>query len=339
MPAEWEPHSATWVAWPSHANLWGEEDLALVQEEFTQLCRAIASAPAGKTGERLKILFTENRGEEARRAFAGVAADFYDIGFGDIWLRDTAPIFLTSQNALAAGVFQFNGWGGKYDLPHDTTVGKNIAEASGVRRLEFPWILEGGSIEVDGQGTCLTTEQCLLNPNRNEGLEKADIENKLRHALGVEKILWLREGLLNDHTDGHIDTLARFIAPGEVVCMRSSAVDDPNAAVLAEIQKDLEAMTDARGRKLRVHTIPSPGRVVDEDRILPASYVNFYIANHTVVVPTYGVPTDTEAVRELAPLFPTRRVVGVSARVLLRGGGAFHCITQQQPQTGVSHGK
>ena len=192
---------------------------------------------------------------------------------------------------------------------------------------------EGGSFFVDGEGTLLTTEQCLLNPNRNPGMSQADLEAALREGLGAQKVLWLDEGLLNDHTDGHIDTLARFVAPGVVVCMEARDPADPNAATLARLAADLEAMTDAQGRRLRVVRIPSPGAVLDEaGELMPASFVNFYIGNRTVVVPTYGTPFDDEAVAALAPLFPGRRVAGRSARAILSGGGAFHCITQQQPE-------
>jgi len=339
MPAEWEPHVAVWVAWPSHADLWGEGDLAGVQKEFIDLCRAITYAPPGATPERLKVLFAEGRGDEARQALAGLPADFYDIEFGDIWLRDTAPVFLVNGKDMAAGLFQFNGWGGKYDLPDDMTVGPRIAAATGIRRLEFPWILEGGSVEVDGEGTCLTTEECLLNSNRNSSFERAEIENKLRHALGVEKILWLRKGLLNDHPDGHVDTVARFTAPGEVVCMLPNGADDPNTNVLKDIRAALETFTDARGRKLKVHTIPSPGLVTKDGRAQPASYVNFYISNHAVAVPTYGSASDAAAVQAISRLFPGRKTFGLSASVLLGGGGAFHCITQQEPKPGAHHAK
>jgi agmatine deiminase len=199
--------------------------------------------------------------------------------------------------------------------------------------LEHDWVLEGGSVEVDGQGTVLTTRQCLLNPNRNPGLDQADLEKSLREGLGAEKVLWLEEGLIHDHTDGHIDTLARFVAPGVVVCMEAHDVNDPNAATLDRLAADLAGFTDARGRRLRVVRIPSPGVVRDEGgELLPASFVNFYIGNRSVVVPTYGTPYDEAALAELAPLFPGRRILGRSARAILSGGGAFHCITQQQPE-------
>lgn len=334
MPAEWEKHEACWVAWPSHAELWGEEDLAAVQLEFISLCRAISYAPPGEQGEKLKVLAPNPmRLQNAREALSGLPASFFEIGFGDIWLRDTGPIFLrTASGSLEAGCFVFNGWGEKFNLRYDDEVSQRIAETTPYPQSAFRWILEGGSVEVDGQGTLLTTEQCLLNRNRNSDLSRTEIEGKLREALGAKKILWLRDGLTNDHTDGHIDTLARFIAPGKIVCMRASGKDDPNAQILKDIEDDLRKMQDAQGRPLEVFTIPSPGRIESpEGKILAASYVNFYISNHSVVVPTYGSEFDSEALKGLAELFPGRRVIGSPAMTLLRGGGAFHCITQQEP--------
>ncbi len=335
MPAEWEPHKACWVAWPSHAELWGEEELVEVQKEFVELCRAISYAPSGSVGEALCVLAPNPmRAEQARQALSGLEIRVFEIGFGDIWLRDTGPLFLRTPGAeLKAGCFIFNGWGEKFNLRYDDEVNRRIAEASGYDGVPFSWVLEGGSIEVDGEGTVLTTEQCLLNVNRNRSFSREEVEKHLIDSLGVKKVLWLYEGLLNDHTDGHIDTLARFVAPGKVVCMAPADSSDPNASVLNEIKSDLEKMSDARGRKLQVHTITSPGKVLSEDgQVLPASYVNFYISNHSVVVPTYGTNRDALAIEQLRPLFPGRKVIGCPASTLLQGGGAFHCITQQEPK-------
>ena len=232
---------------------------------------------------------------------------------------------------LCAASFLFNGWGNKYDLPGDRELSGVVAGLSGKRRITNAFVLEGGAVEPDGEGTILTTRQCLLNPNRNPSMTEAEIERAVCDALGASKLLWITDGLLNDHTDGHIDTIARFISPGRVVCMKASGEDDPNAEVLEKIAAELSAMTDAQGRKLEVIRIPSPGRVLDEEgEVMPASFVNFYIANTTVIVPTYGTPYDDAAVAALAPLFPKHRVVGASASAILAGGGAFHCITQQQ---------
>ncbi|HLP30685.1 MAG TPA: agmatine deiminase family protein [Geothrix sp.] len=332
QPAEWDRHSACWLAWPSHRHLW-RENLARAQAEWAALCLAIAE----QGGEALEVLVQDDAAEAAARAdLAPVLGQvrFHRVPVGDIWLRDTAPIFVKDVDGrLQAACFRFNGWGGKYVLPEDDRVAGRVAAQSGLPRRDQDWILEGGSVEVDGEGTILTTRQCLLNPNRNPGLVQAELEAALTLGLGARKVLWLDEGLLNDHTDGHIDTLARFVAPGVVVCMQALDGDDPNATALDQIAADLAALTDARGRKLQVVRIPSPGLVPDEEgEPMPASYVNFYIGNRTVVVPTYGTPHDEAAVAALAPLFPGRRVLGRSARAILSGGGAFHCITQQQPE-------
>lgn len=337
QPAEWTEHRSCWLAWPSHGDLWNES-LGSAQQEFVTLCRAIADLDpvSGQArGESLDILVPDqDRRQSAEKALAGLPVRFHLIPFGDIWLRDTAPLFLRDQDgSVSCARFKFNGWGEKYILPGDAEVSERIVASTGFRSRVFPWVLEGGAVEVDGEGTCLTTRQCLLNPNRNPGLNITQIEAGLREALGVSKVLWLNEGLLNDHTDGHIDTLARFVAPGVVVCMEAlSSSKDPNHAQLEDIAKHLAGFVDAQGRKLRVVRVPSPGKILSDDgMIMPASYLNFYIGNSTVVVPTYGSPFDAEAVARIAELFPNRRTVGVSAISILLGGGAFHCITQQEP--------
>lgn len=333
MPAEWEPHRAVWLAWPSAADLW-RDNLTPAQEEVTALCEEIADRDEnGKPrGERIAMLVpTDAARADAERQLRGLPVDFYAIPFGDIWLRDIAPLFLTGSGPAAAR-FAFNGWGGKYVLEHDAQVSTRIAAAAGLTTFVSPVVLEGGSLELDGEGTCLTTKQCLQNPNRNPTLTAEAIETAIKDNLGVERVLWLNDGLVNDHTDGHIDTLARFTAPGKVLCMKAWRDDDPNKTVLAEIERDLGAMVDARGRTLNVNVVPSPGAILnDEGVVMPASYLNFYIANTTVVVPTYGSTMDGAAVDAIAEHFPKRRVIGCSAKAILSGGGAFHCISQQQP--------
>lgn len=336
QPAEWDLHESCWLAWPSHGDLW-QENLEPAREEFTALCRAITgvdSTHADRPAEKLNILVPDAANLAlAKQALKGLPVTFHEIPFGDIWLRDSAPIFVSDLEGHVASVsFGFNGWGKKYSLPHDSEVSGNVAKAAGLRKFAFPWILEGGSVEVDGEGTCLTTRQCLLNENRNPGMSQQELEAGLKESLGAEKVLWLGDGLLNDHTDGHIDTIARYVAPGRVVCMEAASDADPNRAVMEQIAKDLASFTDAQGRKLDVVRVPSPGKVVDDDgRVMPASYLNFYIANRTVVVPTYGMPNDGAAVKAIAKLFPNRQTIGSSAFAILSGGGAFHCITQQQP--------
>ena len=332
-PAEWEAHDACWLAWPSDAEQW-LEDLEPARKSFVGLCRAIAQGPGS---ERLEILVQDEAGEaEAKARLADLPVRFHRIPYGDIWLRDTAPIFIHSaQGHTISSRFRFNGWGGKYVLPGDDQVAERVAKSAGLPEQSHAWVLEGGSLDSDGEGTLLTTRQCLLNPNRNPGLSQAALEVRLSESLGARKVIWLGDGLLNDHTDGHVDNVARFIAPGVVVCMTGSGDDDPNRAILDALAAELSAATDAKGRRLEVIRIPSPGRVVaDDGRLIPASYVNFYIGNGSVVVPTYGTPFDAAAVDELGKLFPGRRTIGVEAKaVLSNGGGAFHCITQQQPRS------
>ena len=333
MPAEWELHEACWLAWPCAQDLWGE-DLGPARESFAALCRAIASAPAKELPETPNVLVPNDEEETAaRRALSGVPARFFRADYGDIWLRDTAPLFLRSdEGGIIAARFRFNGWGGKYILPGDDRVSLEVAELSRKATRSFDWVLEGGSIEVDGLGTCLTTRQCLLNPNRNPNLDAPALERKLGDALGVSRVLWLDQGLLNDHTDGHVDTLARFVGPGRVVCMEARSSDDPNRQALESIARALAGFKDAAGRPLEVLRIPSPGSVIGKaGELMPASYVNFYIANHAVAVPVYRSSSDDEAVSAIAALFPGRRTIGIPAKALLSGGGAFHCITQQQP--------
>jgi agmatine deiminase len=334
QPAEWARHSAVWSAWPSAADLW-LEDLEPARAEIAALFQAIADVDgtAKLRGETVRVLANGNEAvESAKAALTGYGAEIIPAEFGDIWLRDTAPIFVTSGSSLHAACFKFNGWGGKYVLDGDDKVAPFVAAKVGAGRTQYDWVLEGGSIDVDGQGTALTTRQCLLNPNRNPGLTSNDLERNLRDALGIQKFIWLGDGLANDHTDGHIDNIARFVAPGVVVCMEPSGADDPNRDALKAIIAALKSATDVHGKKLEVFTVPSPGRVEDEEgEVIPASSMNFYIGNSTVVVPLYGAPTDEAAVAAIAKLFTDRRTVGLPANHVITGGGSFHCITQQQP--------
>lgn len=324
IPPEWAPHKAIWTAWPSAADLWGDS-LDGARAEVAAMVHALAD---GGKGDKLCVLAHGREAEATAKLALGQAASVHAAPFGDIWVRDTGPIFASEGSALG---FAFNGWGGKYQLPHDEEVGARIALLAGAGYKRHPFVLEGGAIEMDGEGSLLTTRQCLLNPNRNPHWTEEGAEATLKRALGVEKVLWLDEGLLNDHTDGHVDNLARFVAPGIVACQTPLGRGDPNHDVLEEIALSLAAMRDAKGRKLEVVRIPSPGIVVDEEgEIVPASHMNFIIGNTTVVMPVYSDSGDG-AVRALQPLFPGRRVVGLPSTAILTGGGSFHCITQQEP--------
>lgn len=318
IAAEWTPHSALWTAWPSHAELW-QEDLAGARNEVRAMVQALAA------GDTLKVLACGDEAvQSARRALAG-CAEVIPAQFGDIWLRDTGPIFCEQAGRLIALRFANNGWGGKYDLPGDDTVGDVVARAADAPISRFGFVLEGGALEHNGDGLLLTTRQCLLNPNRNANWTQARAESLLREAFNCSRILWLENGLLNDHTDGHIDNLARFISTDAVVCQSASGDDDPNAALYETIARDLAAMG------LTVHRIPSPGKVCNaDDEIMPASHMNFIIGNATVVIPTYNSYGE-KAVHALQALYPERKVVGIESSHLLTGGGSFHCITQQEP--------
>jgi agmatine deiminase len=335
MPAEWELHDAVWTAWPWDPEQWSE-GLDAPRASLAAMMAAIVDLDdrAAPRGERVELLIRPDDEAEARRllgpAVAGVG--FHHIPYGDVWLRDTGPIFLTRAGELAAACFRFDGWGGKYVMAGDPEVATTVAARARAATSRFDFVLEGGAIEVDGAGTLLTTRQCLIGGGRNPGLDEAALTARLCWALAVDHVVWLDRGLANDHTDGHIDTLARFVAPGVVACMEPAA-DDPNHDALAGVLADLRAARDARGRALEVMTVPSPGTVRDASgMVMPASYMNFYLANTTVVVPTYGVATDAAAVARIAGWFPGRRTVAVPGAAVVVGGGAFHCSTQQQPR-------
>ena len=252
--------------------------------------------------------------------------------YGDAWTRDTGPLVALKDGAPVALAFTFDGWGGRYLMEGDAALAAWLADAEGLPLHRSPLVGEGGGLELDGRGTLLATRDSWLRSPRDNPTDEATLTAALASFLGVDAVIWLDGALRNDHTDGHIDTLARFVRPGEVVVMEPEA-GDPNAPVLRALAQQLERARDAEGRPLRVRRIPSPGAVVDrEGALLPASYVNYYLANAQVLVPTYGVPADDAACAALADLFPARQVTPVSARALLQGGGAVHCVTQQIPR-------
>ncbi len=326
IPAEWSPHRAMWLGYPSHAELW-KEDLDAAREEVAALARAMA----GPGAERVRLMVC---GEEAEQDAKARLADTSGVEivrglFGDIWLRDTGPIFSSDGRALG---FRFNGWGGKYEMEGDDQVAAQIAAASGAPLVPNDFILEGGALDHDGYGTVLTTRQCLINPNRNADWDEAAAEAALGAALGATKVLWLGEGLNRDHTDGHVDNLARFVAPGVIACPIAWGRADPNAAIYDETARMLGAMTDARGQRIQVMRVPSPGWTTDSDgEMVPASHMNFIIANKAVICPIYDEKAGAFALDALASLFPERKVIGLPSSAILTGGGSFHCITQQEP--------
>jgi agmatine deiminase len=316
---EWSPHQAMWIGFPSDPELW-LEDLKPAQKEVAALAKALH---AGGKGEEIRIVAANEAAAKAARKLAPFATVLVEP-FGDIWLRDTGPIVTGSGRARRAQGFRFNGWGGKYDLPGDSDVGERLARTADLPFSKADWVLEGGAIDGDGSGTVLTTEQCLLNPNRNS-LTREEVEQRLFEDLGFERVVWFGAGLMNDHTDGHVDNLARFVAPGRVA-IPTAAKDDPNEAVYKDAARRLG---DAH---LDIVTLPSPGRIENEEGdVVPASYMNFYIGNAAVVVPQYGAANDRAAVEVVQALFPGRVAIGLRADHILTGGGSFHCISQQVP--------
>ena len=329
MPAEWAEHRTCYTAWPAHEYAWGPH-LAAAQREFIEFARAFCAHPGQ---ESLSVLVDAEHAQTARAALPQLSERLLlvELPYGDVWLRDTGPVFLQGPRGLACVRFRWNGWGEKYRYPHDAEVSRRVAALQTRPEFSCDFVLEGGAVEVDGLGTCLTTRSCVLNPNR-EPSDEATTERRLCDALGATKIIWLDDGLANDHTDGHIDNIARFVAPGVVVCMQAHDADDPNCDTLDATAQQLGSATDARGQQLRVVRIPSPGRVLGADgNVVPASYMNFYLGNARVLMPAFGTRWDEPARAALQALFPAREVVARSARAILEGGGTFHCMTQQEP--------
>lgn len=347
MPAEFEPHAGTWMIWPERPDNW-RLGARPAQQAFVAVASAIAAA------EPVTVGASARQFENARQMLPpGVRV--VELSSNDAWARDTGPTGVVDARGRVRGVdWIFNAWGGLkgglyFPWDQDDLVASKIMEIERIDRYRAPFILEGGAIHVDGQGTLLTTEECLLNPNRNPGLDRADLEAALRDYLGIEKVIWLGQGVCNDETDGHVDNLCCFIRPGEVALTWTDDPSDPQYGISRDALARLTAARDAQGRKLRVHRVPQPGPlfVTEEEAAgvesrpgsrpraagdrMAGSYVNFYLANRRVVVPLLDPRTDARALRILRRLFPRREVVGVPAREILLGGGNIHCITQQLP--------
>jgi agmatine deiminase len=346
MPAEWAPHAACYLAWPHNRDTWpGKFDAipALYADMVAKIARF----------EPVRLAVTDEKQVDDVHAMIREAAirteneapgtvkpiDVFSLPTNDAWVRDHGPIFVNRlPSAGEAGPAQialdwrFNSWGEKYgafDL--DDVVPQKLGARFRFEVIEPGIVLEGGSIDVNGAGSLLTTESCLLNPNRNPALSRADIEGYLRTYLGVTNVLWLGDGIAGDDTDGHIDDLARFVAPGTIVTVVEQDPADVNYAVLQDNLARLRAMRDQDGRPFRIESLPMPPALVYEETRLPASYANFYIANGGVLMPTFGAPSDAVAAATLARLLPGRRVVGVPSTDLVWGLGSVHCLSQQHP--------
>ncbi|MBS1886696.1 MAG: agmatine deiminase [Actinobacteria bacterium] len=347
MPAEWEPHAGCWMAWPERPDNW-RAGAAPAQAAFAAVAGAIVAS------EPVTMGVSDGQFERARAALPD-SVRVVELSTDDAWLRDTGPTFVLDGAGERRGVdWHFNAWGGLEgglyaNWDRDDRVAAKVLEVEGDARYRPPLVLEGGSIHVDGEGTVLTTEECLLNPNRNPELDRAAIEAALHAHLGTEKVVWLGQGVYEDETDGHVDNLACFARPGVVLLTWVEDPADPQHAISRDALARLEAATDARGRPFEVIKVPAPGplEMSAEEAAgiepmegtqprragerLAASYVNFYLGNSRLVYPLLDPARDADAGAILAAAFPDREVVGVPAREILLGGGDIHCITQQVP--------
>ena len=326
MPPEWAPHAAVWTAWPAGEDHW-EGHLERVRDDFAGFLRVLSSF------ERVELIVRSEEAEnDARARLVGCDVGFHRRMHDDIWLRDCAPIFVTNGSEIAAVDWIFNGWGDKFKHDLDNQLPEFIADLAGVQRFVPNVVMEGGALEVNGAGVLLTTRQCLLEKHRNPDLSAADLERSLSDYLGVQKILWLEDGMENDHTDGHIDTISRFASERVIVTCICEDVTDPNYAILQRNLELLRGFTDLEGQPFEIVALPLPAnRLEIHGRRLPPTYANFYIGNGCVIVPTYGDPNDARALEILRGVFPAHQVIGSSSRYLITGGGSFHCVTQQQP--------
>lgn len=328
MPAEWEPHQRTFMAWPCRNALWGN----LPALERARLAYAAVARAITRFEPVTMIARPEHMAAAAAICGSGVTVIAHEID--DSWMRDTGPTFVRDgQGGLAGVQWRFNGWGGKY-IPHDrdAVIATALLRDLWLACHAAPLFAEGGALHVDGAGTLITTEQCLLNPNRNPGMERTDVEEILKRKLGIRKVIWLEQGLSGDETDGHIDNVACFSAPGHVILQGCDDPGDANYHIAAENMSQLRTARDADGRSLEIVQLPAPRERLDSrGERLTLSYVNFYLVNGGVIMPAFDDPADTPAQEQLAAIFPDRQVVQLPALDIVQGGGGIHCITQQMP--------
>ena len=340
MPAEWETHEATWLSWPTNKISWPGPLLKRVEAIYVEMMRGLLP------GEKVNLLVSgENTAKNVQKRLAAKKIPsknlvFHHVKTVDTWIRDYGPIFVKKSGLSSEVAFTkwtFNAWGGKYsDLARDNGVVDKLKALKDYRRFDAGIILEGGSIDVNGAGTLLTTEQCLLNPNRNKHLSRRQIEMYLEKFLGIQKTIWLKEGIEADDTDGHVDDITRFTAPRTIVTAVEPDPADKNHEYLSENLSILKSSTDQAGKKFTIVELPMPGLVGPPrpecgHKRLPASYANFYIGNHAVLVPVYSHKNDRAALKILRGLFPGRKVIGIECSALVYGLGSIHCVTQQQP--------
>lgn len=333
MPAEWEKQEAVWISWPHNLDTWSTDMLKEVRNSYADFVKVL------QTGQKIKVLVNDvkekNEAEELLRQ-SGVNLSqlhFFPIKNVDGWTRDYGPTFIvndkTKEKAMVKWIF--NAWGNKYDdLKEDNKIPYEMNKILNLQMFEPKIVLEGGSIDVNGSGTLLTTEQCLLNKNRNPQLNKQQIEQYLKDYLNVSNILWLKEGIVGDDTEGHIDDIARFVNKNTVVCAFEDNDDDENHKILKENYELLLKMKDESGKKLNVVKLPMPGFVGNEKRRYPASYCNFYIGNGAVVVPVFRHENDKKALEIIQKFFPRKKIFGINSREIVYGFGSFHCLSQQE---------
>lgn len=328
MPAEWTEHERTFISWPIQQSMVYPDQYEQVCAGYAQIVKAIAEF------EPVTVIANPDDAEQVKNRFNEANVDILAIPHNDAWFRDNGPTFLVGDGGELAGVnWKFNAWGGKYapwDL--DDAVAPQVLEHVGVRRFDAPLVMEGGSLHVDGEGTVLTTEECLLNPNRNPDMTKEQIEEHLRNYLNISKVIWLKRGLSGDETDGHVDNIACFAAPGKVILQVCDDPEDENYAITQENLRLLAEATDARGRKLEVVPIHQPPQASYEGNRLTLSYLNFYFVNGGIILPVFGgqaEQADRQAMQTLQQLFPERRIRTVDGMAIIREGGNVHCTTQQ----------
>ncbi len=334
MPAEWERHSATWLAWPQNREYWQGEAMGLIEVAYILAVKSLSP------GEHVHILANDDKNVRRisqlliKEQVSISNVSIHIIPTKDIWIRDYGPNFLVAKTPTKPARMNrwlFNAWGDKYEMENEKNVAPSIANKLNIKPFQPNIVLEGGAIEVNGQGLCLTTEECLLNKNRNNGPSKTTMESYLKSFLGVTKVIWCKGGMEGDDTDGHIDNLARFVSPDTVVCVYEEDLEDANYQNLKENFEILQNSTDQNGNPLKLVKLPTPGYVGEDSLRYPASYANFYIGNEVVLVPSYDHPNDDKVCEILKPFFPNRKIVKLPSNIFITGNGGIHCATQQQP--------
>jgi len=335
MPAEWEQHSSTWLAWPFNVDTWKPDDLCVVENTYLKIIRHLVK------GEHINILIEDASSQNRVTSLLNASGlntkqiHFHEIITNDVWIRDFGPNFIIRESStgrqIAINRWQFNSWGQKYDWEKDNEACEKI-----VRESKLPWfdpkiVLEGGAIDVNGKGICLTTSSCLLNTNRNGVLSAEKMEKYLKSYLGIKKIVWLDGALKGDDTDGHVDNLARFVNPSTIVYISEEDKSDANYLGLKDIEETLKKARDLDGKPFALIPLPMPGVIKDDNFRLPASYANFFIGNNAVLVPEFNDSKDVIAQKTLKACFPKKEIVPIDSRILIKGQGGIHCITQQQP--------